>query len=215
MNPLGQALLTILERLPEAPVALSGGLDSWVLALLLRQLGRPVCGYSLVSGIPGYCEWEQVQVLARQFEVAVEPLPASGFEAALPRFLAITRTPVYNLHPVSKLLLAEALAARGIAAIYTGDGADQVFRLETGCDLRPLTEACFRHAGVELLSPYLEPEIRALCVTPDPDKLPLRALAASLGIPPIPKRPTYYPGASILQQTAQMLEASRCAASQD
>jgi PP-loop superfamily ATP-utilizing enzyme len=213
MKPLCQALTAILGRLPDAPVALSGGLDSWVLALLLRQMGRPVRGYSLVSGIAGYCEWEQVSALSKQFSVDVEPIPAPDFEGALPRFLAVTRTPIYNLHPVSKLLLAEGLAARGVAAVFTGDGADQVFRMEDECDLRPLTEACFQQAGVALLTPFLAPEIRALCTTPDPEKRPLRALAESLGVPPIPKRPTYYPGADILQRTTQMLEANVCAAS--
>ena len=64
-----------------------------------------------------------------------------------------------------------------------------------------------------MITPFLEPEVRALCTVPDPDKLPLRQLAASLGIPPIPKRPTYYPGSNILTYTKQMLEALQCVAS--
>ena len=97
--------------------------------------------------------------------------------------------------------------------LVTGDAADQVFRCETSCDLLPLTQSCFRHAGVELITPFLAPEVRALCVEPDPHKLPLRQLAASLGIPDIPKRPTLYPGDSILARTTEMIEAMTCAAS--
>lgn len=217
MSPLGEALLSALSRLrPGAPVpvAVSGGLDSWVLALLLRQMGRDVAGYTLVSHVEGYCEWEQTASIATHFDIPVHPLEVAGFESALPRFLNVTRTPIYNLHPVSKLLLAEALAARGIAHIVTGDAADQVFRCESDCDLLPLTQACFRHCHVELVTPFLAPEVRELCTTPDPEKRPLRQLAAALGIPPIPKRPTYYPGSNILSQTMQMLEVLPCAASQ-
>lgn len=214
MSPLGQALTTVLNRLPAGqtiPVALSGGLDSWVLALLLRQAGYRVRGLTLVSNVPGYCESEQVRSLSRRFGVDVESIPATDFEAALPRFLSITKTPIYNMHPISKLLLAEAVAARGIPFLVTGDAADQVFRCETNCDLLPLTQACFRHVEVELITPFLAPEVRALCTEPDPNKLALRRLAATLGIPDIPKRPTLYPGESILARTTQMNEAMTCA----
>lgn len=214
MSPLEQALSTAWKSLPAhepVAVALSGGLDSWVLALLLLRAGFTVHGYSLVTNLPGYCEHATVAALSAQFSLPVEPLPAPDLAAALPRFLAITQTPIYNLHPVSKLLLAESLAARAIPRVVTGDGADQVFRCETECDLLPLTQACFRHANVELVTPFLAPEVRALCTEPDPDKRPLRALAAALGLPAIPKRPTLVPGPSILEATRELL----CAASRE
>lgn len=216
MSPLGHALTIELKRLPrwgEIPVAVSGGLDSWVLALLLRGAGYSVRGYTLVSGVPGYCEEERTGALARQLNVPLERIAAPDFEGALPRFLSITKTPIYNLHPVSKLLLAEALATRGVPFLVTGDAADQVFRCETECDLLPLTQACFAHVSIELITPFLTPNVRALCTVPDPDKRLLRELAAGLGLPVIPKRPTLYPGESILERTTQMLEAPGCAAS--
>lgn len=218
MNAIGQALLNVLGRLPaapEVPVAVSGGLDAWVLALLLRHLGRRVRAYTLVSNVPGYCEWERTQSLAKQFNVPLEPVSAPDFHSALPRFLRVTRTPIYSLHPVSKLLLAEAFAARGIPWVVTGDAADQVFRCESQCDLLPLTEACFAHCHVQLITPFLAPEVQSLCLIPDPAKLPLRELASSLGIPPIPKSPAIFPGESILLKTSNMLEARPCAASPD
>lgn len=218
MTPLLNALVAVLDRIPAGPavpVALSGGLDSWVLAMLLRNAGRDVRAVTLASGIDGYCEFAQVDLLSRRFAIPLEVIAAGAedFESALPRFLAITRTPIYNLHPVSKLLLAEGLAARGIPAIVTGDAADQVFRCETECDLLPLTQSCFRHTQVELILPFLSENVRQLCHTPDPDKRPLRELAASLGLPNIAKRPTLYPGEDILPRTTQMLEAILCAAS--
>lgn len=131
---------------------------------------------------------------------------APDLEAALPRFLAVTRTPIYNLHPVSKLLLAEALRDAGVPEIIGGDAADQIFRGESTCDLLPLTLACFAHAGVRLHLPFQAVTI----AQPDPDKLALRALAADLGLPPIAKQPTLVPGPSILNRTTE--ELARCAA---
>lgn len=209
-DSLGQAL-RLLPRGGPVCVALSGGLDSWVIALLLRRLGYEVRGLSLVTSIPGYCEADRVQQLSARFLMPLEFVPASleAMDAALPRFLTATRTPIYNLHPVSKLLLAEAAAIRQIPFVVTGDAADQVFRCERDCDLLPLTQACFAHCSVGLVTPFLAPEVRALCVHPDPGKNLLRALAAELGLPPIPKRPTLVPGESILARTREML----CAAS--
>lgn len=218
MTPLADALMAAMEEVVArgpVPVALSGGLDSWVLALLLRRMGAEVRGYSLVSGVPGYCEWEQTRQLASVLALPVAPLEleAGAFEEALPRFLAVTRTPIYNLHPVSKLLLAEELARRGERFVVTGDAADQVFRCEAACDLLPLTQACFWHVGVTLLTPFLTEGVRSLCLVPDPDKRPLRELAELLGIPPIAKRPTMYPGGNILRETTERIEAMACAES--
>jgi asparagine synthase (glutamine-hydrolysing) len=198
---------TLIQALPSTnAVAVSGGLDSWVLALLLRQLGRPVRAYTLATSIADYCELPRTTALAAQFQVPLTVFAAPDLEAALPRFLALTRTPIYNLHPVSKLLLAEALRDAGVPEIIGGDAADQVFRGETTCDLLPLTLACFAHAGVRLHLPF-----QAVSVpTPDPDKQALRALAADLGLPPIAKKPTLVPGPSILNRTTE--ELARCAA---
>lgn len=217
MTPLAEALAGGMESVPArgpVAVALSGGLDSWVLALLLRRRGTEVRGYTLRSDVPGYCEWGQTLALAERFAMPLEAIRVGpdAFTEALPRFLAVTRTPIYNLHPVSKLLLAEAFAARGVAVAVTGDAADQVFRCEAECDLLPLTQACFRHAGVGLCTPFLSAGVRALCVEPDSAKRPVRELAALLRIPAIPKRPTLHPGGYILDETRRMLEAAACAA---
>lgn len=197
---------TLIGALPATnAVAVSGGLDSRVLALMLREMGRPVRAYTLATGIPGYCEIERTRALADQFEVPLTVFEAPDLEGALPHFLAVTRTPIYNPHPVSKLLFAEALRGAGVGEIIGGDAADQVFRGGTTCDLLPLTLACFAHAGVRLHLPFQAVSIER----PDPQKSALRALAAELGLPPIAKRPTLVPGPSILGRTTE--ELSRCA----
>lgn len=198
---------TLLQALPAGEaVAVSGGLDSWVLVRLLQLQGRPVRGYTIATGIPGYCERERTQRLAEAFGVPLTVFERPDLEGALGRFLRVTRTPIYNLHPVSKLLLAEALRDAGVAEVMGGDAADQVFRGETSCDLLPLTQACFAYAGVRLHLPF-----QAVTVaTPDPEKRALRALAAELGLPAIPKRPTLVPGPDILERTRE--ELALCAA---
>jgi asparagine synthase (glutamine-hydrolysing) len=199
---------TLLQALPATEaVAVSGGLDSWVLVRLLQEMGRPARGYTLATGIAGYCELERTQALAERFAVPLTVFRAPDLEGALGRFLRVTRTPIYNLHPVSKLLLAEGLREAGVAEVMGGDAADQVFRGETNCDLLPLTQACFAYAGVRLHLPFQSVRVE----TPDPNKRALRELAAELGLPAIPKQPTLVPGPDILARTRE--ELARCAAS--
>ena len=180
-------------------VAVSGGIDSWLLAAMLRTLGYRVRGWYLESGISGYCERDQVErfsdtlgILCRYIKVA-----ASDFLASVPEFLSVTETPIYNLHPVSKWLLAKALRREGISTLVTGDGADQVMRHEWDCDLLPLTLACFQSAGVRLIAPFLAAPVIGFCRVPHPDKGPIRELARQLGVPSVPKHPTLFPAVEL------------------
>lgn len=188
-------------------IAVSGGLDSWVLAALLKSRGHEIQGWYLETGIPGYCEKPIVEQLAAHLRVPCSYLRATAedFHNALPGFVAVTEWPIYNLHPVSKLLFARQLASRGVAQIITGDGADQVMRHDWDCDLIPLTLACFEAAGIDLKTPFLSPQFIALCDRPTPDKEPLRRLAKKLGLPALPKRPTLFPPTDCLAESTNLL----------
>ena len=196
---LTDALGESLPEIGEVDVAVSGGIDSWLLAAMLRTLGYRVRGWYLESGISGYCERDQVErfsdtlgILCRYIKVA-----ASDFLASVPEFLSVTETPIYNLHPVSKWLLAKALRREGISTLVTGDGADQVMRHEWDCDLLPLTLACFQSAGVRLIAPFLAAPVIGFCRVPHPDKGPIRELARQLGVPSVPKHPTLFPAVEL------------------
>jgi len=170
-----------------ATVALSGGLDSAVVLAIARE-GRPgVRALVLDPQLPGYSEREEALATARAFGVEVEvvPVTAADILAALPSAIDAFETPLYNLHPVSKWLLARAARERGIATLLSGDGADNVFTRDGSNDYLPLVGAAFDAHGVTLRSPFLDPGVIAhvLSLPPDPGKQALRHMAARVGVP--------------------------------
>ncbi len=180
-------------------LAVSGGIDCWLLAALLRSRGYRVRAWYLESGVPGYCERQQVQSMAEALDIPCRyvRVTAADFVESLEEFLSVVETPIYNLHPVSKWLLAQRLRKEGVATLVTGDGADQVMRREWDCDLLPLTLACFQHAGIRLVLPFTDHRVIAFCREPFPDKRPVRELARELGVPDAAKHATLFPPVSL------------------
>lgn len=175
---------------PRMAIALSGGLDSALLAALAPDLPA----YVLVPRIPGYNEREAALQTARDLGLTVRVIEvdAADFTRALPRAIAAIETPLYNLHPVAKLLLADAVRADGIEGLLTGDGADQLLGRDRSADYLPLVGAMFEAAGVRLLSPFLDEDVMAACLAlpPDPEKHCLRAIADRHPVPaPLVREP--------------------------
>jgi asparagine synthase (glutamine-hydrolysing) len=206
-DELTEAIARSLPAGTEVSIAVGGGVDSWLLAQLLKSLGYTVRAWYLRSDVEGYCELQQVERISRDlgFTLQTIQVATSDFVDALPRFVEVTECPVYNLHPVSKLLLAEHLRRRGVTRIVTGDGADQVMRRLPPDDLLPLTLACFESAGVDLMAPFLN-------VTGGdyPNKEPVRALARRLGVPDIPKRPTMFPATPLPDEPRADVSPNEC-----
>ncbi len=206
-----------------AAVAVSGGIDSWVLAALLRANGCAVEGWYLESGVPGYCERERILRMAEAVGVECHAIRVTqeDFVAALPEFVKATESPIYGLHPVSKLLFARELTRRGVTRVITGDGADQVMRWDWECDLLPLTLTCFAAQGVRVVAPFLSEEFCAFAREPRPYKAPVRELARRLGVPDLEKSPAVFPeirGLDVAARTTGILmthltERALCAAS--
>ena len=92
---------------------------------------------------------------------------------------------MFNLHPVAKLLLAEAMAADGIEVAITGDGADQVLRRDQSANYLPLCHALFDEASVDLHPPFVDAAVVAhlTSIAPDLNKQCLRDLGARLNLP--------------------------------
>ena len=179
-------LASVLEEAiaPGTALALGGGLDSaLLLAVIRRVLGKDVPVFSSCPSIPGYSERESVLASARSLDAKPELLGATerDFVEALSPCVEFAEVPLYNLHPVSKLLLARGLKERGIRRVITGDGADQVFAGVPGWDYLPIVGALFAGAGVALSCPFLHPRVSAWAANrADPSKSALREVARRL-----------------------------------
>jgi asparagine synthase (glutamine-hydrolysing) len=175
-----------LARVRKPIVALSGGVDSaLVLALVRRLTGNAIPVVTLATNFPGYCELKQTRETAHALGVgSMEVISADpqDFLDALPDTIAACETPLFNLHPVSKLLLARAVARNGHDALITGDGADQVFAGADGRNYLPIVGALVREAGITLLSPFLDERVIAHAEGDknDREKTVLRRAAATI-----------------------------------
>ncbi|MES2597570.1 MAG: asparagine synthase-related protein [Verrucomicrobiota bacterium] len=178
---LEQAIDELAQENRRAAIALSGGLDSALVLAMLRARGRddiPVV--TLVSSLPGYCEWPTTKEAANTLGVHdLRPIEVSAddFITAFPQAITAAECPLFNLHPVSRWLLANQLRAQGIEVLITGDGADQVFAGSDPRNYLPIVGALTRAAGLELRSPFLDERVMASAPSPSSDKAALRGIA--------------------------------------
>lgn len=195
---LAEALRAACLRVPAGRVALalSGGVDSAVLAALLRDR---VTLYTLETGMRGYCEAEEAQAVADLLKMPLcrVRVGEGEFLEGLPGAIAGGESPLYNLHPVSRHLLARAVRRDGFDVLVTGDGADEVFRGTEGWDHLPIVGGLMRAAGVVGWAPFLD----VGGVERDPDKRALRVFAEELGVPGAmrPKLPRFAPAMDVLR----------------
>ncbi|SFW24014.1 asparagine synthase-related protein [Luteibacter sp. UNCMF366Tsu5.1] len=181
------SLERVLERKRPAAIALSGGLDSALLLAMLDTLGAThIPAYVLTTRLPGYDELDAALETARRSGVAVVVVEASeaDFVDAVPDAMRHLEEPLFNLHPVAKLLLARAMRRDGIELAISGDGADQVLRRDTSADYLPLCRTLFRAEGIELVPPFLDGDVVAhmQALPPDPEKTCLRVLGRRFGV---------------------------------
>ncbi|SAI34489.1 O-antigen biosynthesis aminotransferase [Bordetella ansorpii] len=186
---LRDAIQRVLASGQRVALALSGGLDSALLLVLLKELGvqQDIPAYILATGMPDYCERDAALDIAQRLGARVKVVQVTGpdFVRALPRATRCVEEPMFNLHPVAKLLLAEAMAADGIQAALSGDGADQVMRRDVSANYLPLCNALFGAASVRLHAPFIDTAVvqHLISLPPDPGKQCLRDLGSTLGLP--------------------------------
>jgi hypothetical protein len=189
-GPLAPALAAAVAGFDgrDVLVALGGGLDAALVLALWRQAGRALPeAITLRTGLPGYDESDRAAAVAGALGVRlhVVAVTADDLVAALPDGIAAMEQPLYNLHPIARLLLARGAARLGARALVTGDGADQAMCGQPAADYLPLVAALTQAAGLALWSPFFDDRVvaAALAAGPDAEKQGLRALARSLGLP--------------------------------
>jgi len=127
-----------LAKYDGAVVALSGGLDSFTIAGMIKRITGtwPVVA-TLVTKLDEYCEAEETQRMAKQLGIPELILVESNeeeFIESLTEVIQAAEVPLYNLHPVSKWIFAKKIAALGFSSCITGDGVDQLFAHVDGHD---------------------------------------------------------------------------------
>lgn len=130
-RPLDEAVqdaiaAAVAQARPPIAIALSGGVDSTVVAAGLRRIGLRPRAYALQTG--------RAEVEARAAAWALDlplelvPLPAGGIRGTAPAaVVAALGQPTHSGAPFGFLPLYRALAARGVGTVFTGDGADEAF----------------------------------------------------------------------------------------
>lgn len=185
---LRDEVVHIAETAARPALALGGGLDAAVVLALWARSGVPLPTVLTVeTGLAGYDEVEAARAIAASVGarvVAVQAPPAEVL-ACLDDAVIACETPLYNLHPVTRLILARAARKFGFETLVTGDGADAVLAGVPDGDYVPLMAALTRAAGVTLASPFLAERVvcAALAETRAPNKARLRAIAETLGLP--------------------------------
>ena len=177
---LANAVADIL-RASDVCVALSGGVDSALVVALIRALDLPMPRLvTLRTGYPAYDEVDEAKCVARAFDATCEVIDVtpSDYDAALPDVIDAVAQPLYNLHPVSRWLLARRAEC---GTLLTGDGADQVLSGTPSALYLPLVHAICAACDVELASPFFARDVAF--VPRDPEKRTLRVLAERLGVP--------------------------------
>jgi asparagine synthetase B (glutamine-hydrolysing) len=207
-RPLREAFLDAVARLPSgAALALGGGLDGALVLAGLRELGMPMPALlTLETGLAGYDEVDRATAVAKTFAAPLQVVcvqPETLIEL-LPQAIAAIETPLYNLHPLSRLALAIEARSRGFTHLLTGDGADAACIGKPDLDYVPLVAALTECAGLLLASPFFANDV--IAGARGADKQKLRELGAQLGlearITQAPKTPRLMPALDVSRYQA-------------
>ncbi len=144
---------------------LSGGLDSAIIASLVRELGvSQLRTFSLTFEDPEFDESTHQRALVDFLGTRHTSIrcTAADIAAAFPRTVRHTESPIVRTAPTPLLLLSGHVRSAGYKVVLTGEGADEVFG---GYDLfkearirrfwSRFPESAWRHRLLERLYPYL------------------------------------------------------------
>lgn len=123
-----------IEGHPEVAISLSGGLDSTIIAILVRDLGANCTTFSAYWNDSDKSRYNSDGLLAKEISSKlgfrheqVEMLATNELEGEINKFLIAMEEPNSNPTGVSMMKLYGAIANCGIRLTLTGDGADEIF----------------------------------------------------------------------------------------
>ena len=115
-------------------LSLSGGLDSTIMALALKDLGVSFQTYSAIWGDSDKSRYNTDAILAkeisRKLEVEnfqIEMIKAKNLSSEIDKFVRVMGEPNNNPSGISMLKLYEEIARDKKRLVITGDGADELF----------------------------------------------------------------------------------------
>jgi len=133
-DTLREAVEKRIEHHPEIAISLSGGLDSTIIAILVKELGVKCTTFSAHWEDSDKKRYNSDGVLGREISrklgfnhVQVEMLNTSQLENEIDTFLLAMEEPNSNATGVSMMKLYGAISEQGIRLALTGDGADEIF----------------------------------------------------------------------------------------
>ena len=133
-----QTLLEAVEKRikghPKVAISLSGGLDSTIVAIMVKELGATCTTFSAHWDDSDKSRYNSDGLLAKEISrklgfdhEQVEMLNTSELEDEINSFLVAMEEPNSNPTGVSMMKLYGAISKRGIRLTLTGDGADEIF----------------------------------------------------------------------------------------
>jgi len=164
-TPAAASLRQLVRTFPSALVGYSGGVDSALLAVVLRQelgRGRMLAAIGRSASYPA-AQWETARQVAERFDVPLVEIVTQ--ELADPRYLANPTNRCFFCKTELWRRLAPVARARGLAVVCDGTNADDLGEHRPGY-------AAGRAAGI--CSPIAEAGMT---------KADVRAAARALGLP--------------------------------
>lgn len=115
-------------------LSLSGGLDSTIMAIVLKDLGVSFQTYSAIWGDSDKSRYNTDAILAKEISrklgvenFQIEMIKAENLSSEIDKFVRVMGEPNNNPSGISMLKLYEEIARDKKRLVITGDGADELF----------------------------------------------------------------------------------------
>lgn len=129
-----EAVEVRLDSPYDSALSLSGGIDSTVIAIAMRELGKTATCFSVKwpnSDKPRYnFDHDRAKLIASKYGhefVSVSSFEPKRLSEYLDKYLRIMQEPNGNPTGLSMIPLYEAMNSKGFRLALTGDGADEIF----------------------------------------------------------------------------------------